>query len=220
MSKRVPIGQSVQSAPAGQYEQMLVSAGLGPVAGADEAGRGACAGPLVAAAVILSPDPDHEIAGLTDSKLISPAKRDRLYPLIFEHAAAVSWVAVQARECDCMGLQVANLAALRNAVLSLPVKPGFVVTDGFAVDGLGVPSVGMWKGDRAVRCVSAASIVAKVTRDRIMDEIDEIFPGYGFSIHKGYVTALHQSRLEELGPCPQHRMSYGNVARAARVDPS
>jgi len=202
------------------YEQMLLAAGLGPVAGADEAGRGACAGPLVAAAVILSQDPDRQIPGLTDSKLLSPAKRDRLYPLIFERAEAVSWVAIEARQCDSMGIQAANLAALRTAVLTLKVRPGFVITDGFAVDGLGAPSVGMWKGDRSVACVSAASIVAKVTRDRIMDELDEIFPGYEFSTHKGYATAVHQSRLDALGPCPQHRMSYGNVARATRVEAS
>ena len=199
---------------------MLIAAGLGPVAGADEAGRGACAGPLVAAAVILSADPRDEIDGLDDSKALSPSKRDRLYPLIFARAAAVSWVAVEARDCDRMGLQAANLHALRTAVQGLGIAPGFVITDGFAVDGLGAPSLGMWKADQVVACVSAASIVAKVTRDRIMDDLDEIYPGYEFARHKGYATALHQRRLEELGPCPQHRMNYGNVARAARVDPS
>ena len=202
------------------YAQILLSAGLGPVAGADEAGRGACAGPLVAAAVILSTDPDRQIPGLDDSKALSPAKRDRLYPQIFTHAASVAWVAVEARDCDRMGIQQANLYALRTAVLSLDVSPGFVITDGFFVPGLGVESLGMWKADQVVACVAAASIVAKVTRDRIMDDLDEVYPGYEFSKHKGYATALHQRRLEELGPCPQHRMNYGNVARAARVDPS
>ena len=202
------------------YAQTLQSCGLGPVAGADEAGRGACAGPLVAAAVILSADPQRQIPGLDDSKALSPAKRDKLFPLILTYAVAVSWVAVEARDCDRMGLQQANLYALRTAVLSLDVTPGFVITDGFFVPGLGVESLGMWKADQVVACVSAASIIAKVTRDRIMDDLDEVYPGYEFSKHKGYATALHQLHLEELGPCPQHRMNYGNVARAARVESS
>ena len=202
------------------YEQTLLAAGLGPVAGADEAGRGACAGPLVAAAVILSPDPDRQIPGLDDSKALSPVARQRLYPLIVARAAAVAWTAVEARDCDRMGVQQANLTALRTAVLSLDIVPGFVITDGFFVPGLGVESLGMWKGDQLVACVSAASIIAKVTRDRIMDDLDDVYPGYEFSKHKGYATALHQRHLEELGPCPQHRMNYGNVARTARVDPS
>ena len=201
------------------FEQMLVQAGLAPVAGADEAGRGACAGPLVGAAVILSPSPDRRIEGLADSKQLSPALRAKLFRLILDQAVAVAWVVAQARDCDRMGLQGANLFVLRQAVLSLSVKPGFVITDGFAVDGLEAPSLGMWKADQMVACVSAASIVAKVTRDRILDDLDEVFPGYGFARHKGYVTPAHQRRLSELGPCPQHRMSYGNVARATRVDP-
>jgi len=200
------------------YEQMLWSAGLGPVAGADEAGRGACAGPLVAAAVVLSSEPDQQIPGLNDSKLLSPRARDRLYPIILRQAAACSWVVVQASQCDAMGLQAANLHALRQAVLELKVRPGFVITDGFGVDGLSMPSLGMWKGDRVAACVAAASIIAKVTRDRIMDELAEIFPGYQFDKHKGYATAVHQRHLEALGPCCQHRLSYGNVARTARVD--
>ncbi len=203
---------------AGVYEQMLSAAGLTPVAGADEAGRGACAGPLVAAAVILSDDPDRVIPGLNDSKALTTTARDRLYPLILQRAAAVAWVAVEARDCDRMGIQQANLSALRQAVLALAVTPGFVITDGFTVDGLGVPSLGMWKADQVVACVSAASIVAKVTRDRIMDDLESIFPGYELGQHKGYATAAHQRRLAELGPCPQHRMSYGNVVRATKVE--
>ncbi|MCL2736134.1 MAG: ribonuclease HII [Propionibacteriaceae bacterium] len=202
------------------YDDMLDLAGLGPVAGADEAGRGACAGPLVAAAVVLSSEPGHDIPGLNDSKALTHRQRDRLYPLILERAAAVCWYVVEAPDCDRMGIQAANLEALRQAVLGLDVTPGFVITDGFFVPGLPVPSLGMWKGDQVARCVSAASIVAKVTRDAIMDDLDLVYPGYEFSKHKGYVTAVHQRRLDELGPCPQHRLSYGNVARAAKVEPS
>ncbi|MDR2931362.1 MAG: ribonuclease HII [Propionibacteriaceae bacterium] len=202
------------------YEQMLVDAGFGPVAGADEAGRGACAGPLVAAAVVLSPDPQLAIPGLNDSKALSPARRDRMFPQILRYALAVDWVVVQAGECDRLGVQAANLGALKQAVAQLSgagVRPGFAIIDGFPVEGLECPSLGMWKGDQVVQCVAAASIVAKVTRDRIMNDLDVVFPGYGFAQHKGYVTAYHQRQLELLGPCPQHRMSYGNVVRTTRV---
>lgn len=194
-----------------RYEQMLVAAGLGPVAGADEAGRGACAGPLVAAAVVLSDDPARAIPGLDDSKALRPAAREALYPLILERALAVAWVAVEAWDCDRLGMTAANLGALRDAVMALDVTPGFVITDGFAVPGLPVPSVGMWKADQVAACVSAASIVAKVTRDHIMDELDAAYPGYEFSRHKGYATAVHQRHLDELGSCPQHRLTYANV---------
>jgi ribonuclease HII len=201
----------------GPYEQLLLAAGLGPVAGADEAGRGACAGPLVAAAVILSDDPACDIPGLNDSKALTARTRERLCPLIMERAVCVGIEVVSAADCDRLGIQCANLQALRQAVLKLEVSPGFVITDGFSVDGVPAPHVGMWKADQVVACVSAASIVAKVTRDHIMDELDAKYPAYEFGKHKGYGTALHQRRLDELGPCPQHRMSYGNVARAARV---
>ncbi len=203
-----------------RYERALVAAGLGPVAGADEAGRGACAGPLVAAAVILPVGSGPEIAGLNDSKALSARARDRLYPLILDQATAVAWSVVEAADCDRLGIQAANLRALRQAVAGLAVKPGFVITDGFAVDGLEAPSIGMWKADQVVDCVSAASIVAKVTRDRLMMEVDALYPAYEFARHKGYATACHQGHLDELGPCPQHRMSYGNVARTARVEAS
>jgi ribonuclease HII len=160
------------------------------------------------------------IEGLDDSKNLSEARREALYPLILERALAVSWVIVEASECDRMGIQAANIHALRQSVLDLTITPGFVITDGFAVPGLTMPSVGMWKGDKVSPCVSAASIVAKVTRDRIMNDLDKTFPDYEFSKHKGYATALHQRHLDELGPCTQHRMSYGNVARTTRVGQS
>ena len=195
-----------------RYEQMLLEAGLGPVAGADEAGRGACAGPLVAAAVML--DPERPIEGLDDSKALSALARERLFPLILQRASAVSVVRVEAEDCDRLGIQVANLSALRQAILRLEARLGFVLVDGFRVDGLGVPSLGMWKADQVAPSVSAASIVAKVTRDRLMVELDGLYPGYQFAKHKGYATALHQRCLDELGPCPQHRLSYGNVVRA------
>ncbi|MDR1806318.1 MAG: ribonuclease HII [Propionibacteriaceae bacterium] len=189
------------------------AAGLGPVAGVDEAGRGACAGPLVAAAVILSGAPERAIPGLRDSKALSARRREALYDLILERAEAVAWVEVAPGECDALGLQEANLQALRRAVWRLPLAPAFIVTDGFAVDGLPGPGLGMWKADQVAACVEAASIVAKVTRDRIMRDLDSLYPGYGFAGHKGYATAAHQRRLEALGPSPVHRLTYANVAR-------
>jgi ribonuclease HII len=199
------------------YETWLSQVGLTPVAGADEAGRGACAGPLVAAAVVLGQSAEAEIEGLKDSKALSPKARERLYDQIMARAEAVSWVELSPAECDSWGLQEANLQALRRAVWRLAVRPGFVLTDGFAVDGLPGAGLGMWKADQVAACVQAAAIVAKVTRDRLMCRLDQAYPGYGFARHKGYCTAAHQRQLERLGPSPVHRLRYGNVERAIRV---
>ena len=185
--------------------------GFSLIAGADEAGRGACAGPLVAAAVILG---DNVPAGLDDSKRLTPSRRETLFDEIMASAAAVACVRIEAPECDRIGVQQADLQALCQAVTALEPPPDFAITDGFAVPGLPCPSVGMWKGDQTVACVSAASIVAKVTRDRIMTQLAEILPGYGFAVHKGYATAAHQAALDALGPSPQHRLTYRNVAQA------
>lgn len=197
------------------YERALARAGLAPVAGADEAGRGACAGPLVAAAAIL--DPSRPIEGLDDSKALSASARDRLYEVICKRAVAVAVAIVEPGECDELGMHQADLHGLRRAVLRLDQAPSFVITDGFAVDGLGVPGVAMWKGDKVAACVSAASIVAKVTRDRIMVDYDRAYPEYGFAIHKGYCTAAHQRALDEHGPCAIHRWCFDNVVRSDRV---
>nr|WP_294692772.1 ribonuclease HII [uncultured Friedmanniella sp.] len=201
------------------YERALVRVGLGPVAGADEAGRGACAGPLVAGAVILSDARHRQIKGLNDSKLLTARARERLYDEITAKALAWSVVAVEPAECDRLGMHVANIMALRRALLRLDLAPTYVLTDGFPVDGLGVPGLSVWKGDRVAACVSAASILAKVTRDRIMCELDAIYPAYAFAVHKGYCTPLHQERLDAHGPSATHRMRFDNVARTTRVDP-
>lgn len=199
------------------YERALTRAGMGPVAGADEAGRGACAGPLVAAAVILDNRAGRGLDGVKDSKLLTPAARERAYDEIMAKAVAVSWVAIEPAGCDRLGMHVADIQALRRALLRLDVVPGFVLTDGSGVDGLPTPGLAIWKGDRVAACVAAASIVAKVTRDRIMVELDGRYPDYGFAVHKGYCTRDHQDALEALGPCPAHRFSYDNVARTAKV---
>ena len=197
------------------YERALARAGLAPIAGADEAGRGACAGPLVAAAVILSDAPSRRIEGLRDSKQLTALARDRLFDEIMAKALSVAWVRIEPAECDHLGMHQANVQALRRALLRLETPPQFVLTDGFAVSGLGVPGLAMWKGDQVAACVAAASIVAKVTRDRIMVDYDEVYPGYEFQVHKGYCTPLHQARLDSLGPCGIHRWCFDNVVRAA-----
>jgi ribonuclease HII len=199
------------------YERALQRAGFGLVAGADEAGRGACAGPLVAGAAILPARASREIAGLRDSKLMTPAQRERCYEQVV--ATAVSWsvVVLEAGECDRLGMHVANIQALRRALHRLSVPPEYVLTDGFGVDGLGVPGLAVWKGDRVAACVAAASVLAKVTRDRIMTRMHERWPEYDFATHKGYCTREHQDRLEEHGPCPEHRRRFDNVVRTIRT---
>ncbi len=195
------------------YEASLRRAGFDLIAGADEAGRGACAGPLVAGAVILRPGRSGEIPGLADSKLLTANQRDRVYDQIMERAVAWSVVCVESGECDALGMHQANLAALRRALMRLQPVAAFALTDGFSVDGLGVPNLAIWKGDRVAACVAAASVVAKVTRDRIMTGWHDELPAYAFDIHKGYCTPLHQERLDEHGPSHIHRLCFENVRR-------
>ncbi|WP_332642807.1 ribonuclease HII [Aeromicrobium sp.] len=192
------------------FERALARQGLTPVAGVDEAGRGACAGPLVAAAVVL----DRPIPGIADSKLLTEARREKCFDLIMKRAVDVSVVIIPAADCDQMGMHVANISALRRALARLAVRPGYVLTDGFPVDGLGVPGLAVWKGDRVAASIAAASIIAKVTRDRIMVRLHEDYPAYDFATHKGYCTSLHQEKLDEHGPCPEHRRRYVNVRAA------
>jgi ribonuclease HII len=196
-------------------ERALQRRGFRQVAGADEAGRGACAGPLVAAAAILPEGKRGEIDELADSKLLTPAARERVYEQVVARASAWSVMIIPATEVDARGLHVCNLAAMRRALASLETQPEYVLTDGFPVDGLGVPGLAVWKGDQIAACVAAASVLAKVTRDRIMVEMDGQFPGYGFAVHKGYITDEHSAALLRHGPCAEHRFSYVNVAAAS-----
>jgi len=216
---RLPLGATVRrDAGLYGYERALRRVGMELIAGVDEAGRGACAGPLVAGAAILKPGKSGEIAGLADSKLLTEKARERCYAQIVKKALAWSVVIVESDECDRLGMHVANIEALRRAVALLAVPPEYVLTDGFPVDGLGVPGLAIWKGDRVAACISAASVLAKVTRDRIMVELDRDHPAYDFKTHKGYVTEVHNAALAEHGPCPQHRMRFVNVRRAAGLD--
>ena len=193
-------------------EQLLANAGISPIAGVDEAGRGACAGPLVIASVVLNDPFAPELAVVRDSKEIAENKRDAVFDLIHQVAASVSIVIVPASEVDSRGVHAANLDGMRRAVQGLSVEPAYVLTDGYAIEGLGVPNLAVWKGDQVVISISAASVIAKVTRDRIMREMDLEFPQYGFAGHKGYITAAHTKALNEHGPCEQHRRSFANVA--------
>jgi len=199
------------------YERVLSRAGLAPVAGIDEAGRGACAGPLVVAAAVLPSDSPAAIPGLADSKELQPAIRETVYQHIIRVAFAWHVVVIPPGDIDRLGLHVCNVTGMRRALAGLRCKPGFVLTDGFPVRGLGIPSLAMWKGDQAAACVAAASILAKVTRDRIMTDLDEQHPRYGFARHKGYCTSDHREALLDHGPCPVHRFSYANVIEASRA---
>ncbi len=202
------------------YERALRRAGIAPIAGVDEAGRGACAGPLVAAAVILPEGKAGIVPGLADSKLLTPAARERCYDQVLARATAWSVVVVEHDECDRLGMHVANVEALRRAVALLDLRPAYVLTDGFPVDGFDVPGLAMWKGDRVAACISAASVLAKVSRDRIMVELDGHYPSYDFKTHKGYITEVHAAALTRYGPSPVHRMRFVNVRRAAGLEPA
>lgn len=197
-------------------ESLLVAHGLGPVAGVDEAGRGACCGPITIAACIL-PDGDIPgLAGLTDSKKLTAKARERLFPLITEAALAWSVVSIDAPLIDARGIQHANISGMRRAVAKLDVRPGYVLTDAWRIPGLTVPHLPVVGGDLAARCISAASVLAKVTRDRHMVELDERYPEYGLASHKGYSTKVHLAAVRRHGGTAHHRYTYANVAAAHR----
>lgn len=193
-------------------EQLLLDVGISPIAGVDEAGRGACAGPLLVAAVILHDPFAPELAKVRDSKEVSESVREELFDVVMAAAVAVSVIEIPAVLIDERGVHAANIDGMRRAVHALTCIPKYVLTDGYVIPGLGIPTLGVWKGDQVVHTISAASIIAKVTRDRIMREMDRDFPGYGFAQHKGYVTSAHTMAMQELGPCAQHRKSFANVA--------
>jgi len=193
-------------------EELLRNAGISPIAGVDEAGRGPCAGPLVVAAVILKDPNAPELADVRDSKEVSESKREVLFDVIMNIAESVSVIVVPPSEIDERGVHAANLDGMRRAVKGLALEPAYVLTDGYAIEGLAIPNVAVWKGDQVVTAISAASIIAKVTRDRMMIELDKTYPQYGFAKHKGYITAVHTAALKEHGPCIEHRKSFSNIA--------
>jgi ribonuclease HII len=200
------------SAAPKRIEEMLRDAQISPIAGVDEAGRGPCAGPLVIAAVILDDPFADTWAEIRDSKEISEKKREVLFDVVMENAADVSVIEVSPAEIDTRGVHTANLDGMRRAVNGLSLSPAYVLTDGYAIEGLATPNIAVWKGDQVVTAISAASIIAKVTRDRIMRQMDEIYPGYGFAGHKGYITAAHTEAIARLGVTDIHRKSFANIA--------
>ena len=193
-------------------ESLLIDAGITPLAGVDEAGRGACAGPLVIAAVVLADPFAPELSQVRDSKDVSETEREKLFDVVTNAALAVSVIIVPAGEVDQRGVHSANLDGMRRAVQGLAITPSYVLTDGYAIEGLAIPNVAVWKGDQVVTCISAASIIAKVTRDRIMRDLDLQFPQYSFAKHKGYITKVHTESLQLHGPCTEHRRSFANIA--------
>lgn len=198
-------------------ESALCRGGLGPVAGVDEVGRGACAGPLVVAACVLGPNRQESLTALDDSKRLTAKARENLFPLIRRHALAYHVVFISAAEVDRRGVHAANIEGMRRAVAGLRVRPGYVLSDGFRVPGLPVPSLPVVGGDAAAACIAAASVLAKVSRDRVMVALDDEHPGYGFAEHKGYSTPAHSAALARYGPCFEHRRSFINVRRVARA---
>ena len=200
--------QSKKSLPAEQAS--LVWDGPGLVAGVDEAGRGPLAGPVVAAAVIL--DDLNPIRGLADSKKLSPRQREALYDEILAKALCCSIAEASVAEIDTFNILQATLLAMRRAVQGLRLKPTKVLVDGNRLPRLDVLAEAIVKGDSKVAAISAASILAKVHRDRWCVRYDEAFPEYGFAAHKGYGTAAHLMALREHGACPEHRRSFSPVA--------
>jgi len=193
-------------------EQTLRDSGLTRIAGVDEAGRGPCAGPLVVAAVILKDPFDKALAKVQDSKKLSEKVREELFDVIIEYAEAHSIIEISVDEIDSFGLHKSNIEGMRRAVAELKPEPEYVLTDGYAIPGLATPNLAVWKGDQVAISISAASILAKVYRDRIMIQLDAEFPEYGFAGHKGYSSASHMEALRKHGVTKHHRTSFANVA--------
>lgn len=194
-----------------ERETDLWARGYCAVAGLDEAGRGAWAGPVVAAAVILPPHvPDllQHLSSVRDSKMLSPAQRQALLDVIRCHALATGVGAVPPSEIDRMGIVPATRAAMARALQHLGRPADYLLIDHLPLPHVDLPQTSLPKGDATVLSIACASIVAKVTRDRTMVELEAQYPGYGFAQHKGYGTAQHRAALESLGPCPIHRLSF------------
>ena len=193
-------------------EAALRASGVMRIAGVDEAGRGPCAGPLIIAAVILKDSDSPVLARVRDSKALTEKVREELYEVVIDQALSYSIIEIAPEEIDRFGLHKSNLEGMRRAINSLTTPPECVLTDGYAIEGLAIPNLAVWKGDQVALSISAASILAKVYRDRIMREMDVKYPGYGFAKHKGYATAAHTAALQELGITEIHRKSFANIA--------
>ncbi len=198
-------------------ESKLLQSGITKIAGVDEAGRGPCAGPLVVSAVILKDPTSSELDGVRDSKELSAPQRDHMYEVILNNSVAHSIIEFSADEIDLLGLHKCNLEGMRRAVHALKVKPEYILTDGYSIPGMTEPNLAVWKGDQVAISISAASILAKVYRDRIMIELDRKYPNYGLANHKGYITALHTAAIKKYGVLPIHRKSFSNIAEILKT---
>jgi len=197
------------------YEARAWKTGVTRLAGIDEAGRGPLAGPVVAAAVIIGPE--RRIKGLADSKLLTAEQRDALFERITERAVAIGVGIVDHETIDRINILQATHRAMLEALAALSVAPDFVITDFVALRDLTCPQRNLIDGDARCASVAAASIIAKVTRDRLMLEADRTFPEYGFARHKGYATPEHLAALDRLGPCPLHRRTFSGVWRQGEL---
>ncbi|MEI6041337.1 MAG: ribonuclease HII [Actinomycetes bacterium] len=194
-------------------EETLIASGLKNIAGVDEAGRGPCAGPLVIAAVILRDPFAKELSEVRDSKELTEKMRESLYDVVISQALSYSIIEISVAELDALGLHKSNLEGMRRAIAGLTLTPEYVLTDGYPIEGLTVPNLAVWKGDQVAVSISAASILAKVYRDRIMIELDKKYPGYGLAKHKGYITVAHTAALELHGVSEIHRRSFANIEK-------
>ncbi len=192
-----------------EFERLALRRGYGSVAGVDEAGRGPLAGPVVAAAVILPPKAD--LPGINDSKKLTPSQRDELFDKIRQKALAVGVGSSDHALIDRVNILQATLAAMKEAVQNLATPPDYLLIDGISKIPVGIPQRTIKKGDGASISIAAASIIAKVTRDRLMQEYDRQFPDYGFAAHKGYGCASHLAAIARLGPCDIHRKTFRGV---------
>jgi len=198
-----------------RYEAQAWRTGVTLVAGVDEAGRGPLAGPVVAAAVIIAPD--RRIKGLADSKVLTPEQREALFHAISERAVGVGVGMIDHETIDRVNILQATRLAMAKALAQLTVRPDLVITDFVALRDLACPQKNLVDGDARCATVAAASIVAKVTRDRLMVEADQRFPEYGFARHKGYATPEHLAALDRWGPCPLHRRTFAGVWRQGEL---
>jgi ribonuclease HII len=207
--------------PSLAYEMHLWGRGYRRIAGLDEAGRGAWAGPVVAAAVILSPHDPHlwqRMAGVRDSKQLLPGQRETLFEVIREQAMALGVGAVPSAEIDSLGIVAATRQAMALALRALTPQPDSLLIDYLSLPDVLLPQCSLAKGDARVLSIAAASIIAKVSRDRMMCQLHDQFPGYGFAHHKGYGTARHRAALKILGPCSIHRLSFAPLQALLATD--
>ena len=198
--------------PTFDEETALLALGHRVVAGVDEAGRGPLAGPVVAGAVVVPPDfRPSWLAEVRDSKLMTPAQREAVFGQMEESGIALAYGVASPEDVDSLGIVGATKEAMLRAIRGLPEAPGYLLIDALPLHESGLPLKAIVKGDRKCVSIAAASIVAKVTRDRLMADEDAKYPGYGFAQHKGYPTRAHLERLSSLGPCPIHRRSFAPV---------